>query len=62
MSRINREPRRRRIERGIYRQSNGKYAVCVMVDDRPRFRTVGATTLAGVRKQRELLAVLARPR
>jgi integrase len=30
-----------RVERGIYRQPNGKYAVCFMVDGRPRFRTVG---------------------
>lgn len=33
--------RRRRVERGIYRQRNGKYAVCFMLDGRPRFRTVG---------------------
>jgi hypothetical protein len=30
-----------RVEHGIYRQPNGKYAVCFMVDGRPRFRTVG---------------------
>jgi hypothetical protein len=35
-------PRRRvRVERGIYRQTNGKYAVCFMLDGKPRFRTVG---------------------
>lgn len=33
--------RRMRVERGIYRQRNGKYAVCFMLDGRPRFRTVG---------------------
>jgi integrase len=33
--------RRARVERGIYRQPNGKYAVCFMLDGRPRFRTVG---------------------
>ena len=37
------ESRRRvRVERGIYRQVNGKYVVCFMLDGRPRFRTVGA--------------------
>ncbi len=37
------EPGRRvRVERGIYRQANGKYAVCFMLDGKPRFRTVGA--------------------
>jgi integrase len=30
-----------RVERGIYRQANGKYAVCFMVAGKPRFRTVG---------------------
>lgn len=33
--------RRVRFERGIYRQANGKYVVCFMLDGRPRFRTVG---------------------
>jgi hypothetical protein len=33
--------RRTRVERGIYRQANGKYAVCFMLDGKPRFRTVG---------------------
>lgn len=33
--------RRVRVERGIYQQPNGKYAVCFMVDGKPRFRTVG---------------------
>lgn len=32
---------RLRVERGIYQQPNGKYAVCFMVDGRPCFRTVG---------------------
>src|SRR6266700_4183687 len=37
-----RAPKRRvRVERGIYRQRNGKYAVCFMLDGKPRFRTVG---------------------
>lgn len=30
-----------RVERGIYRQPNGKYAVCFMAEGRARFRTVG---------------------
>ena len=34
--------RRRRVERGIYEQENGKYAVCVMVTGRPHFRTLDA--------------------
>jgi hypothetical protein len=33
--------RRVRVERGIYRQANGKYVVCFMLDGRPCFRTVG---------------------
>ena len=32
------ETRRRvRVERGVYRQPNGKYAVCFVLDDKPRF-------------------------
>jgi integrase len=49
------DSRRVRVERGIYQQSNGKYAVCVRVDGRARFRTVEATTLEEARGQRELL-------
>jgi integrase len=30
-----------RVERGIYRQPNGKYAVCFMLDGKPTFRTIG---------------------
>jgi integrase len=33
--------RRMRVERGIYRQANGKDAVCFMLDGKPTFRTVG---------------------
>jgi hypothetical protein len=33
--------RRVRVGRGIYRQTNGKYVVCFMLDGKPRFRTVG---------------------
>lgn len=31
-----------RVERGIYRQPNGKFVVCFMRDGKPRFRTVGS--------------------
>jgi hypothetical protein len=34
-------PARVRVERGIYRQRNGKYAVCWRHAGRLRFRTVG---------------------
>jgi hypothetical protein len=30
-----------RVERGIYRQRGGRYAVCFMATGKPRFRTVG---------------------
>jgi len=52
-------PRRRRIERGIYEEPNGKYAVCVMVAAKPRFRTIDARTLTEARRQRALLQTLA---
>jgi hypothetical protein len=32
-------------ERGIYQQQSGKFAVCVMVADRSRFRTLDAATI-----------------
>ena len=41
MSDIQRPAQRVRVEQGIYQQPNGKYAVCFMVEGRPRFRTVG---------------------
>jgi hypothetical protein len=47
--------KRVRVERGIYRQPNGKYAVCFMLDGRPRFRTVGYD-LELASQQRETLA------
>jgi integrase len=43
-----------RVERGIYRQTNGRYAVCVMIDGRPSLRTV-AGDLEQARVERELL-------
>jgi hypothetical protein len=48
-----------RVERGIYRRASGRYAVCVMIDEKPRMRTVAAT-LAEAREQRELLAAAVR--
>jgi integrase len=45
--------RRRRVERGIYRQENGTYGVYVMVEGRPCFKTVGKK-LAEARRQRDL--------
>src|SRR6266496_3195609 len=55
MAESNRPARRRRVERGIYQQPNGKYAVCVRVDGRARFRTLEAATLVEALKHRELL-------
>jgi integrase len=52
------QPRRRRVERGIYQQGNGKYAVCVMVAAKPRFRTIDAGTLVEARRERALLQTL----
>jgi integrase len=46
--------RRRRVERGVYLQPNGKYAVCFMVAGKPRFRTVG-TDLGAARAARAAL-------
>jgi integrase len=51
-------PRRTRVERGIYRQPNGKYAVCARRAGRLHFRTAG-TDLAAARGVREdLIAAL----
>jgi integrase len=51
-------PCRVRVERAIYRQPNGKYAVCFMLAGKPRFRTV-AGDLGAARRQRELLVAAA---
>jgi integrase len=45
---------RRRVERGVYLQPNGKYAVCFMVAGKPQFRTVG-TDLGAARTARSAL-------
>ena len=38
--------KRSRVERGIYRQQNGTYAVYYLLHGKPRYKTVG-TKLAG---------------
>ena len=53
--------RRRRVACGVYEQPNGKYAVCVRVDGRARFRTLEAATLVEALRQRELLKRAGRP-
>lgn len=50
--------RRTRVERGIYRQANGVYGVYLVVEGKPRFKTVGRK-LAEARKQRDLLSAQA---
>ena len=50
--------RRVRVERGIYRQPNGRYAVCFMSRGRPRFRAVDGD-IDGARRQRALLIAAA---
>ncbi len=55
-----RPDRRRRVARGVYEQPNGRYAVCVMVDGQPRFRTLSAATIGEAQTQRELLQSAAR--
>src|SRR6266542_6767099 len=60
MAASSRPDRRRRVARGIYQQPNGKYAVCVRVDGRARFRTLEAATLGEAVRQRELLQNVAR--
>jgi integrase len=51
-------PRRTRVERGIYRQANGKYAVCARRAGRLHFRTAGTDLLAARRAREELIAAL----
>ncbi|HYZ76060.1 MAG TPA: tyrosine-type recombinase/integrase [Gaiellaceae bacterium] len=47
--------KRKRVERGLYRQQNGTYGVYLLVDGKPRYKTVGIK-LAEARRQRDLLA------
>ncbi|HEX5309379.1 MAG TPA: site-specific integrase [Solirubrobacteraceae bacterium] len=51
-------PCRVRVERGVYRQPNGKYAVCFRHAGRLRFRTIGFD-LEVARRQREALIAAA---
>lgn len=51
--------RRSRVERGIYRQPNGKYAVCFMLDGKLTFRTVGYE-LDTARQERQAFVEAAR--
>ena len=50
--------RRSRVERGIYRQQNGTYGVYLLVEGKPRFKTVGRK-LTEARRQRDLLSAKA---
>ncbi len=47
--------RRVRVERGIYLQPNGNYAVCVVQEHRPRFRTIGPDLAAARAARLDLL-------
>jgi integrase len=49
-------PRRVRVERGIYRQPNGKYAVCWRHAGRLRFRTIGFDVAEARRERLALIA------
>jgi integrase len=50
--------KRKRVERGIYRQENGSYGIYVMVAGKPCFKTIGPK-LAEARRQRQLLCAKA---
>jgi integrase len=50
--------RRVRVERGVYQQPNGKYAVCFMLGGKPRFRTVDGD-IDAARSARARLAIAA---
>ena len=50
--------RRKRVERGIYRQENGIYGVYVLVAGKPRYQTVGRK-LSEARRRRELVSAKA---
>lgn len=52
------KPRRTRVERGIYRQANGKYAVCARRAGRLHFRTAGVDLTGARRAREELIAAL----
>lgn len=46
--------RRERVERGIYRQANGKYPVCFMLAGKPRFRTVAGDAANGATRPTDI--------
>jgi integrase len=50
--------RRTRVERGIYRQQNGTYGTYLMVDGKPRYKTIG-TKIGEARRQRDQLSTKA---
>ena len=52
------KPRRIRVEPGIYRQPNGKYAICARRAGRLHFRTAGTDVLTARRAREELIAAL----
>jgi hypothetical protein len=52
------KPRRTRVERGIYRQQNGNFAVYARRSGRLHFRTVGADLEAARRAREELIVAL----
>jgi len=52
------KPCRTRVERGIYRQANGNFAVCARRAGRLHFRTAGTDLIAARRAREELIAAL----
>ncbi len=52
-------PRRIRVERGVYRQPNGNYAVCTRRAGRLHFRTCGRNLQGARRARKELIEALA---
>lgn len=52
------KPRRTRVERGIYRQPNGNFAVCARRAGRLHFRTAGTNLIAARRAREDLIAAL----
>lgn len=51
--------RRTRVERGVYRQPNGNYAVCARHAGRLHFRTCGRDLETARRAREELVTALA---
>ncbi len=57
MAEKDRDERRVRVERGIYRQPNGRYAVCFMAHGKPCFRTVEGDVQAARSERADLIAL-----